>query len=47
MSRLFVFLVGVILVEYVLGWALAHFGVVVLGGCSWWAWSLWQGRRRA
>jgi hypothetical protein len=47
MRRLLIFLVLAIFIEFALSWALEHFGLIVLGGCSWWMWSLWQGHRRA
>jgi hypothetical protein len=47
MHRLLIFLILVALIEFVLPWALAHYGLVVFGACSWWMWSLWQGHRRA
>lgn len=47
MRRLLIFLVLAILIEFVFSWALAHCGLIVLGACSWWMWSLWQGHRRA
>jgi hypothetical protein len=47
MNRLLILLVVAVLIEFVLSWALTHYGLVVLGACSWWMWSLWQGNRRA
>jgi hypothetical protein len=47
MRRLLIFLVLLVLIEFVLPWALAHYGLIVLGASSWWMWSLWQGHRRA
>jgi hypothetical protein len=47
MARLLIFLVIVVLIQYLLTWALLHYGIIVLGACSWWMWSLWSGRRNA
>jgi hypothetical protein len=47
MVRFLIFLVIVVLIQYLLAWALLHFGIIVLGACSWWMWSLWSGRRSA
>ena len=47
MNRLLILLVVGVLIEFVLSWAFAHYGLVVLGACSWWMWSLWQGHRCA
>jgi hypothetical protein len=47
MVRLLIFLVIVVLIQYLLTWALLHYGIIVLGACSWWMWSLWNGRRNA
>jgi len=45
--QLLIFLIVAVALQFVLAWALAHYRLVVLGGCSWWVWSLWQGPRRA
>ena len=47
MSKLLIFLVLVVLIQFVLVWALTHYGFILLGACSWWMWSLWNGRRNA
>ena len=47
MSRLLIFLVIAMLIQFLLMWALAHYGLIVLGACSWWMWSLWTGRNHA
>ena len=47
MVRFLIFLVIVVLIQYLLAWALLHFGIIVLGACSWWMWSLWSGHRNA
>ena len=47
MPRLLIFLVIVVLIQYLLEWALIHYGIILLGACSWWMWSLWSGRRNA
>jgi hypothetical protein len=45
MARLLIFLVIVVPIQFVLVWALTHFGLILLGAASWWMWSLWNGRR--
>ena len=45
MARLLIFLVIVVLIQFVLVLALTHFGLILLGAASWWMWSLWNGRR--
>ncbi|MGD1014712.1 MAG: hypothetical protein ABR963_10035 [Acidimicrobiales bacterium] len=45
MARLLIFLAIVALIQFVLVWALTHFGLILLGAASWWMWSLWNGRR--
>ena len=47
MVRLLIFLVIVVLIQYRPGLGAAHYGLIVLGACSWWMWSLWSGRRHA
>jgi len=47
MSRLLIFLVIAMLIQFLLVWALTHYGLIVLGACSWWMWSLWNGRNHA
>jgi hypothetical protein len=47
MVRLLIFLVVVVLIQYLLTWALIHYGIILIGACSWWIWSLWSGRRNA
>jgi len=47
MARLLIFLVIVVLIQYLLVWALTHYGFILLGACSWWMWSLWSGRHPA
>lgn len=47
MARLLIFLVIVVLIQYLLAWALLHYGIIMLGACSWWMWSLWNGRHHA
>jgi hypothetical protein len=47
MSRLLIFLIVATLIQFFLLWALTHFGLILLGVCSWWIWSLFIGRRRA
>ena len=47
MARLLIFLVIVVLIQYLLVWALTHYGFIFLGACSWWMWSLWSGRHHA
>ena len=44
MTRLLIFLIVVVLIQFVLVWALTHFGLILLGACSWWIWSLSSGR---
>ena len=46
MARLLVLLAAVVLVQFLVLWGLTHYGLIVLGVCGWWAWSLWQGRAR-
>jgi hypothetical protein len=36
MARLLIFLVIVVLIQYLLAWALTHYGFILLGACSWW-----------
>ena len=47
MARLLIFLVIVVLIQFLLMWVLTHYGLILLGACSWWMWSLWSGRRHA
>ena len=47
MGRLLTFLVAIILIQFALVWVLTHFGLIILGGCAWWMWSLWIGRNHA
>jgi hypothetical protein len=47
MTRFLIFLVIVVLIQYLLVWALTHFGFILLGASSWWMWSLWSGRHHA
>ena len=47
MSRLLIFLVIAMLIQFLLVWAFTHYGLIVLGACSWWMWSLWTGRNHA
>lgn len=47
MSRLLAFLIVATLAQFLLLWVLTHYGIVVLGACSWGAWSWWERRRRA
>ena len=46
MTRLLVLAIAVVAVQFLAAWVLIHCGLVVLGACGWWAWSLWQGRAR-
>jgi len=36
MVRLLIFLVIVVLIQFLLTWVLTHYGLIVLGACSWW-----------
>jgi len=47
MFRLLVYFAVVVLIQFLLMWALTHYGLILLGACSWWIWSLWNGRRHA
>ena len=47
MGRLLTYLVAIVLIQFVLIWALTHFGLIILGGGVWWLWSLWMGRNHA
>ena len=47
MSRLLIFLVVAVLIQFLVVWALTHFGLIILGACGWWMWSLWMGRNHA
>ena len=47
MARLLVVAVALVAVQFLVAWVLTHFGLIVLGACGWWAWSLWQGSARA
>ncbi len=46
MTRLLILLVIVVLIQYVVVWALTHYGFILLGACSWWMRSLWSGHRQ-
>jgi len=47
MARFLIFLVIVVLIQFLLAWVLTHYGLILLGACSWWMWSLWNGRQHA
>ena len=46
MARLLVFLLIAWVIQLLVVWIVAHFGLLVLGACAWWAWSWWNGRER-
>ena len=47
MSRLLIFLVIAMFIQLLLVWAFTHYGLIVLSACSWWMWSLGNGRNHA
>ena len=47
MRRLLVYLILLTVVQFVLGLALMHLGLIAIAGLGWWAWSYIDGRRRA
>lgn len=47
MTRLLILLIIAVLIQFVLVWALTHYGIILLGACSWWMWSISNGRQHA
>ena len=42
MSRLLIFLVAAVALQFAIVWVLTHFGLIVLGATGWWMWSRWS-----
>ena len=47
MRRLLVYLILLTVVQFVLGLALMHLGLIAIAGLGWWAWSYVDGRHHA
>ena len=44
MSRLLIFLVAAVFLQFAVVWVLTRFALIVLGAGGWWMWSRWSER---
>ena len=47
LAKVIVALIGFMLIQFVVAFALTHFGIVVLGASGWFIWSRYAARTRA